>query len=176
MLNLKLLPVDAAYITFPSPVGPLTLIGSNQGLHYVMWATELNSSRAALAKLKLEERHPVLQRAKRQLEEYFAGQRTEFDLPLAPHGTDFQKRAWLALRKIPYGKTISYLQQANQLGDGKKARAVGTANSRNPISIIVPCHRVIATSGALSGFGGGIENKRRLLDIEKGSKAAALVN
>jgi methylated-DNA-[protein]-cysteine S-methyltransferase len=84
-------------------------------------------------------------------------------------GTPFQKKAWNQLRKIPYGKTVSYVEQATALGDSKKARAVGTANSRNPIGIIVPCHRVIAKSGALSGFGGGVSNKKYLLELERAS-------
>jgi methylated-DNA-[protein]-cysteine S-methyltransferase len=102
----------------------------------------------------------------RQLREYFAGTRTEFDLPLDPIGTDFQRGAWTVLRSIPYGRTMSYGEQARAMGDANKARAVGAANGRNPISVIVPCHRVVATSGALTGFAGGLSSKEWLLRHE----------
>jgi methylated-DNA-[protein]-cysteine S-methyltransferase len=102
-----------------------------------------------------------------QLDEYFAGRRREFDLPLDPVGTEFQRSAWNVLRTIPYGATMSYGEQAAALGDAKKARAVGSANGRNPLSIVVPCHRVIGTSGKLTGFAGGIEAKRYLLEMER---------
>ena len=102
-----------------------------------------------------------------QLDEYFAGEREEFDLPLDPVGTDFQQSAWMALRTIPYGTTVSYGEQAARMGDRRKARAVGAANGRNPISIVVPCHRVVASNGALTGFAGGIDTKAWLLDHEQ---------
>lgn len=101
-----------------------------------------------------------------QLEEYFAGDRQDFDLPIAPRGTEFQLRAWDALRTIPYGQTRSYGEQAAMLGDRGLARAVGLANNRNPISIVVPCHRVIGADGSLVGYGGGLATKRFLLDLE----------
>ena len=103
----------------------------------------------------------------RQLEEYFDGSRTEFDVPLAPEGTPFQQQAWSVLRSIPFGATMSYGEQAAALGDRKRARAVGAANGRNPIPIIVPCHRVVGSNGHLTGFGGGIESKAWLLDHER---------
>ena len=104
-----------------------------------------------------------------QLDEYFAGDRTEFDVPLDPVGTDFQLKAWLALRAIPYGQTRTYGEQARVIGSPNAVRAVGSANGRNPISIIVPCHRVIGSDGSLTGFGGGLEAKRYLLDLESGA-------
>lgn len=110
---------------------------------------------------------PVLQEAQRQLAEYFAGTRREFDLPLHTSGTEFQELCWAALRRIPYGQTISYGQQAKNIGRPKAVRAVGGANHRNPISILIPCHRVIGASGALTGYGGGIDMKEWLLRHEQ---------
>jgi methylated-DNA-[protein]-cysteine S-methyltransferase len=103
---------------------------------------------------------------KRQLGEYFRGERKKFDLKLAPEGTPFQLAAWKQLRRIPYGKTISYGEQARRMGNPKAARAAGAANRENPISIIVPCHRVIGADGKLTGYGGGLGKKKRLLDLE----------
>ncbi len=103
---------------------------------------------------------------RKQLAEYFRGERRKFDLKLAPEGTPFQLAAWRQLRRIPYGKTISYGEQARRMGNPKAARAVGAANGENPISIIVPCHRVIGADGWLTGFGGGLGKKKRLLDLE----------
>ncbi len=103
---------------------------------------------------------------KRQLGEYFRGERREFDLELAPEGTPFQLAAWRELRRIPYGRTISYGEQARRMGRPKAARAVGAANGRNPISIIVPCHRVVGADGSLTGFGGGLDVKKKLLALE----------
>lgn len=166
---MKTLPADAVYTKINSPVGSLLLIASLNGLHAILWDKDLEETecRAVVAKLKKSDRHPVLLKAVKQLREYFSGERITFDLPLVMDGTVFQKKAWRQLTKIPYGKTISYREQAKGLGDVKKARAVGTANSRNPISIVVPCHRVIASNGSLSGFGGGIENKKFLLELEQ---------
>ena len=103
-----------------------------------------------------------------QLEEYFAGKRKRFDLPLNPQGTDFQKSVWKALLDIPYGKTRSYKEIAKATGNPKACRAVGMANNKNPIWIVIPCHRVIGTDGTLTGYGGGLTMKQRLLDLEKG--------
>ena len=111
--------------------------------------------------------HAVLQQAADELGEYFAGTRVDFDVPLDPRGTAFQLAAWSALRAIPYGETVSYGEQAKRLGDPGKARAVGAANGRNPLPIIVPCHRVVGSNGHLTGFGGGIETKAWLLDHEQ---------
>jgi methylated-DNA-[protein]-cysteine S-methyltransferase len=102
-----------------------------------------------------------------QLQEYFAGKRQRFSLQLAPEGTPFQLRVWQELRNIPYGETISYGELARRIGKPNASRAVGTANGRNPLSIVVPCHRVIGANGTLTGFGGGLENKRTLLALER---------
>ena len=112
-----------------------------------------------------------LEPAATQLGEYFAGERTAFDLELSPEGTDFQRRVWAMLREIPYGKTTTYGSLANELGNPKTVRAVGLANGRNPIAVIIPCHRVIGADGSLTGFGGGLERKRALLDLEAGVKS-----
>jgi len=111
--------------------------------------------------------HAVLNQTKLQLEEYFSGRRTQFDLPLAAKGTDFQQSVWQALCKIPYGETWSYQQLADEIGNPKAVRAVGLANGKNPISVIVPCHRVIGKNGKLTGYAGGVETKEKLLQLER---------
>jgi len=168
---LKNLPQDAVYTTLKSPVGELFLVASKEGLHALLWECDMKekSCRDLFQNLKRDDKHSLLQKAISQLKEYFKGERRDFDLQLAPHGTVFQMKAWRELSKIPYGETISYAEQASRVGDSKKARAVGTANSRNPISIVVPCHRVIAKSGALSGFGGGVPTKKFLIELENRS-------
>lgn len=113
---------------------------------------------------------PLLAEACKQLDEYFAGNRTQFDLPLLLEGTDFQRKAWTTLCNIPYGETVSYGEEARRMGMPKAVRAVGGANHANPIAIIVPCHRVIAASGKLCGYGGGVERKAKLLALEKAHK------
>jgi methylated-DNA-[protein]-cysteine S-methyltransferase len=158
-----------AYVTatVPSPVGPLTLLVSDAGLRAVLWPTEAPGERVSWPDDTREEPgHPVLRLASEQLDEYFAGRRRTFDVPLDLHGTPFQIKAWRLLAAVPYGSTVSYRQQALLLGDPNKARAVGAANGRNPVSIILPCHRVVGASGALTGFAGGLEAKRSLLEFE----------
>lgn len=159
----KNLPRDAVRDVMKTPVGELTLVASAAGLHVVTW------DRDELDAVPRDAKHPVIVATKRELSEYFAGERKTFDVPLAPLGTPFQLRAWRELSKIPYGKTISYVEQAVRVGDAKRARAVGGANGKNPIAIVVPCHRVIAKDGGLGGFGGGLANKRLLLELEKRS-------
>ena len=110
---------------------------------------------------------PTLRKAAQELSEYFAGNRKEFDIPLNPKGTDFQKSVWNALCTIPYGKTMSYGQVAAQIGNPKASRAVGMANNKNPIPILIPCHRVIGANGKLVGYGGGIWMKQKLLELEQ---------
>ena len=155
-------------ITMDSPVGELRIIAGERGLRAVLWGAEDAARIASIDEADLvEERTPLLDRAVAQLQEYFAGTRREFDLPLDPLGTPFQQSAWLVLRTIPYGKTISYGQQALQLGDPNKARAVGAANGKNPLSIVVPCHRVIGSGGQLTGFAAGLDVKSWLLDHER---------
>lgn len=157
------LPSDAVFDELDSPVGRLAIVASREGVHAIAWP-RANDDLSAVA--RREPDHAVIAETRKQLREYFAGKRKDFDLPLAPRGTKFQMRAWKELRKIPYGSTISYGEQARRVGDERMARAVGTANGSNPISIVVPCHRVIAKSGSLAGFGGGLENKKYLLELE----------
>jgi methylated-DNA-[protein]-cysteine S-methyltransferase len=160
-----------------SPTGPLTLVASDRGLRAVLWLhTELPSPYVPAGATVIDGPDPgeAIDAAAAQLDEYFAGTRTEFDLPLDMVGTDFQVSAWNALCTIPFGETVSYGEQARRLGDLRKARAVGAANGRNPIPIIVPCHRVVGANGSLTGFGGGIETKAWLLDHERRVWAAQL--
>jgi len=149
---------------YESPIGPFMLA----------------SNGAALTQLAFENaRHPqaehplgadaVLDQAKRELDLYFAGKLKAFAVPVAPQGTLFQRKAWAALQQIPYGATRSYGQQAATIGSPAASRAVGAANGRNPIAVIIPCHRVIGAGGGLTGFGGGIERKKFLLDLEQGA-------
>ena len=165
------LPTDCVYATLDSPVGNLWLFAGDEGLYGVLWDMDFveEAAKEKLSRLERVLSHPVIDRAKIQLEEYFEGRRKDFDLPLVMLGTEFQKRAWQALIEIPYGETVSYEEQAIKLGGKNKARAVGSANSRNPISIIVPCHRVIGKTGSLHGFASGPERKRFLLDLELGA-------
>ena len=149
-----------------SPVGALKLVAHDQALVAVMWDNE-DHKRVRLAKPLEHHQHPMLQRVKKQLEEYFVGQRQQFDLPLDFQGTDFQQQVWKALLTIPYGETRSYKEIALQIGNEKAVRAVGAANGKNPISIIAPCHRVIGSSGALVGFAGGLDKKQILLSLEQ---------
>ena len=146
-----------------SPVGPLMLAADESGLRHIEFR---------------DNRHPadradwhggssdVLDAAEAQLREYFAGQRRTFDLPLSPQGTDFQRTVWQELARIPYGATISYAQLAQRVGNASAMRAVGAANGRNPLPIVLPCHRVIGADGSLTGFGGGLPTKEFLLRLE----------
>lgn len=149
----------------PSPVGELTLIASDTGLVAVLWEND-DPLRVKLGDMDDDVDHPVLVAARTQLTEYFAGQRRAFDLPLDFRGTDFQKSVWAQLLAIPFGETRSYGEIAVALGSPTASRAVGAANGRNPISIIAPCHRVVGTSGALTGFAGGLQAKAFLLRHE----------
>lgn len=152
--------------TFDSPVGPLTLVASDAGLRAVLWPTE-RAGRVPLGEaLTQDADHPVLVTACVQLAEYFAGARTDFDVPLDLRGSDLDRAVWAALDGIPFGTTASYGQQALRLGRPTAARAVGAAIGRNPVSIVLPCHRVVAANGNLTGFAGGLETKRFLLDHE----------
>jgi methylated-DNA-[protein]-cysteine S-methyltransferase len=150
-----------------SPIGTLTLIADDDALTEVRFPGEGAAHDLTTDRVVDAVDHPVLRQAAAELDEYFAGHRVDFDVPLDPRGTDFQLAAWQALRTIPYGETVSYGEQAKRLGDPGKARAVGAANGRNPLPIIVPCHRVVGANGHLTGFGGGIETKAWLLDHEQ---------
>ena len=161
--------MQLVYMYMDSPVGALKLVAHDQALVAVMWDNE-DHKRVRLAELIEDRQHPMLLRVKKQLEQYFTGQRQQFDLPLDFQGTDFQQQVWQALLTIPYGEKRSYKDIAVQIGNEKAVRAVGAANGRNPISIIAPCHRVIGSSGALVGFAGGLDKKQILLSLEQ-SKA-----
>jgi methylated-DNA-[protein]-cysteine S-methyltransferase len=148
-----------------SPVGRLTLVATDDAVAAILWENE-TPDRVRLNIVSEDDNHPVLLEAERQLHEYFAGKRTRFDLKLDFAGTDFQKKVWHALLTIPFGETRSYAQIATQIGSPKAVRAVGAANGKNPISIVAPCHRVIGSSGELTGFAGGLEAKAHLLRLE----------
>ena len=153
--------------TFDSRVGELTLVATDQGLRAVKWPVEKVGRLPLPEEMISNPDHPVLKAARIQLEEYFAEERKEFNLPLDLRGTDFQKSAWLALASMPFGETASYGEQAARIGRPRAVRAIGAANGRNPISIILPCHRVVGANGDLTGFAGGIETKRDLLAFER---------
>jgi methylated-DNA-[protein]-cysteine S-methyltransferase len=141
-------------------------VSSANGLRAILWEDE--EGRVPLeADMSEEPNDPILAAARQQLEEYFGGRRTDFDLPLDPVGTPFQLSVWKILRAIPFGETITYGEQARRLGDPNKARAAGAANGKNPLSIVVPCHRVIGANGSLTGFAGGLEAKDWLLSHER---------
>lgn len=148
-----------------SPIGPLTLVGADG----VLGGLYMDAHRHAPDSSAFGPRTTSgFAAAAEQLAEYFAGGRTEFTVPLQPAGTEFQRQVWAALRAIPYGQTCSYAQLTTALGrDATRIRAVGAANGRNPLSIVVPCHRVIGSDGSLTGYGGGLERKRFLLDLER---------
>lgn len=151
-----------------SPVGPLTITASDRGLRAIAFPARDDHDVPVPVGRIVDGPNAVTAAAADQLGEYFAGRRREFDLPLDPVGTDFQLKVWHVLRTIPYGRTMSYGEQAARLGDARKARAVGAANGRNPIPIVVPCHRVVGSTGKLTGFAGGLDVKARLLDHERG--------
>ncbi|HEX2548323.1 MAG TPA: methylated-DNA--[protein]-cysteine S-methyltransferase [Gammaproteobacteria bacterium] len=155
---------DAVYDQFESPMGLLTIIASPTNLYAVLWENEYQNM---WIKLKIEKNNKVIIETINQLTEYFQGKRKIFDLPLTMHGTEFQLKTWEILQKIPYASTMTYAEQAEKLGNKNKARAVGAANSLNPLSIIVPCHRVIGANGKLTGFRGGLSQKKFLLELEK---------
>ena len=149
-----------------SPVGKLKLVASDKGLVAILWEKD-SPRRVRLSELVADDRHPMLVETERQLGEYFAGKRKAFSVALDLRGTRFQKDVWESLLAIPYGETRTYGQLAKQLGNPRATRAVGAANGRNPVSIIVPCHRVIGSSGKLTGFASGLETKAQLLTLEK---------
>ena len=153
------------YKRMQSPVGTLTLVATDEGLAAILWPND----RPLRVRLNLEAEengHPVLVETERQLEEYFAGRRKQFALKMDVSGTAFQRKVWNALLTIPFGETRSYRQIAEQIGNPRAVRAVGAANGRNPLSIVAPCHRVVGSTGALTGFAGGLDVKARLLAFE----------
>ena len=153
------------YKTMPSPVGKLTLVANDRGLAAILWEND-DPKRVPLHPLQEREDHPMLLEAEKQLGAYFAGRLKKFSLKLDFAGTEFQKKVWHALLTIPFGETRSYAQIATQVGSPKAVRAVGSANGKNPISIVAPCHRVIGSNGKLTGFAGGLPAKELLLRLE----------
>ncbi len=154
------------YKSMSSPVGRITLVADDTALISLTWGDDFQKSDENFYQQDKKGQHPILVKAQDQLKEYFAGKRKFFDLPLDTQGTDFQKSVWSELLNIPYGKYISYGEQAKRLGRPKAQRAVGAANGKNPIGIIIPCHRVLGSSGCLTGFAAGLKVKRKLLELE----------
>jgi methylated-DNA-[protein]-cysteine S-methyltransferase len=153
------------YCEYASPLGVLQLVASEHGMRGIYF-DEHRHFKGKGGDWRHEPAHACLTQTARQLQEYFAGTRMEFDVPLDLQGTPFQQSVWKELQAIPYGSTISYAQQAQRLGKPLATRAVGAANGRNPVSIIVPCHRVVGAGGAVTGYAGGLERKRALLALE----------
>ena len=149
-----------------TPVGELTLVASDRGLRAILWPDSPINGKSITVRPRPKPDHPILRSAAKQLDEYFAGTRTRFDLPLDLEGTRFQLAAWQSLADIPFGATTTYGRQAAALGTPTASRAVGAANGANPVCIVLPCHRVIGADGSLTGFGGGLHIKQWLLDHE----------
>lgn len=151
---------------YKSPVGPLHIVADDKAIRAILFGSK------GINKYKVEgdglipKETPLLKKTYKQLDEYFAGKRKDFDLPLNPQGTEFQMKAWRGLQSIPFGKTISYQELAKKIKNPKAIRAVGGANNKNPICIVIPCHRVIGKDGRLVGFGGGLPTKEHLLKLE----------
>jgi len=154
-----------AYKTVKTPVGQLNLVASDLGLAAILWEHD-DPKRVRLSPLAEDKNHPILLETERQLNDYFDGKRKIFLLKFAPSGTAFQKEVWQVLSTIPFGETRSYADIARQINQPKAVRAVGAANGKNPLSIVVPCHRVIGANGKLTGFAGGLETKAFLLAFE----------
>jgi methylated-DNA-[protein]-cysteine S-methyltransferase len=155
------------YRTCDSPIGPLLLAGDERGLRFLLFG---NGRRPVGAEPDWEPDRGLLKHATGQLTAYFEGKLRAFEVPVSPVGTTFQQRVWAELQRIPYGETISYAELAKRLGNPKAVRAVGLANGSNPISIIIPCHRVIGSNGSLVGYGGGLPIKQALLALERGQR------
>lgn len=154
-----------SFKSMDSPVGTLTLVANGNALAAILWEND-TPGRVPLGELVEEPDVPVLQQAEQQLREYFSGKRQEFSIKMEFSGTEFQRKVWAALTKIPFGDTRSYTDIANQIGHPGAVRAVGAANGKNPISIMAACHRVIGANGKLTGFAGGLEAKAYLLNLE----------
>ena len=164
---------NLCYEDMDSPVGKLRLIASDEALVGVWFEQGRDAARGAAGLTRKST--PILTRARAQLEEYFAGKRRNFDLPLEPRGTEFQRRVWRRLSQIAYGDTTTYGALAHELGNPKGSRAVGLANGSNPIPIVIPCHRVIGADGSLTGFGGGLATKAALLELENSATQPRLL-
>lgn len=152
---------------FDAPFGRLDLVASDAGLRYLMFADEAHPKPLAGLDIRPGATHRVLEDAVRQLDEYFAGRRRQFEIDLDLRGTQFQVSAWKALALVPFGRTASYAEQAASIGRPKATRAIGAANGRNPVAVVLPCHRIVGSDGSLTGFGGGLHVKQWLLDHER---------
>lgn len=155
------------HTTVDSPVGPLTLVAEGDSLTGLYMTDQRHRPAEETFGGPADPEDPPFAAAIGQLKAYFAGERTDFDLPLRLSGTPFQRRVWQELRQIPYGETISYGELAERVGNPAASRAVGMANGRNPVGIIVPCHRVVGANGSLTGYGGGLGRKEQLLALER---------
>ena len=162
--------------TCEAPFGVVTVIGSDLGIRYVLFSNDAHPKPLERLHISDSEIHDSVNDAVTQLDEYFNGARRDFELPLDLQGTEFQVAAWNALAEIPYGRTASYGQQAASIGRPKAVRAIGGANGRNPVAIVLPCHRIVGADGSLTGFGGGIEVKKWLLDHEQSTLRSAASN
>lgn len=158
-------PASISFLKMKSPLGDLYLLEKNQKLAAIFFEKDWKDYFKTQSDLE-ESKEKVLLQTKKQLEEYFKGKRKNFDVPLQLEGTEFQIQAWKTLLKIPFGKTVSYKEQAKMAGKGKAIRAIGSANGCNQIPIIIPCHRVLASSGGLGGYSGGLKIKEYLLALE----------
>jgi methylated-DNA-[protein]-cysteine S-methyltransferase len=158
-----------SHVTVPSPVGPLTIVAAGGKITGLYMDAQRHAPEPESFGLPADPAEEPFAAAAAQLRAYFDGGLTEFDLPLSPVGTEFQRRVWAGLRAIPYGETVSYGELASRLGSPAASRAVGLANGKNPIAIVVPCHRVIGADGSLTGYGGGLDRKQFLLALERGS-------
>ena len=165
--------MTTTYHDFDTPIGTLRLVGGEDSVDRIDLPNRAAEPPDAAWQLANGALPAALAEAKRQIEEYFAGDRREFDLPLALEGTEFQRRVWAELRRIPFGETISYGELAARIGKPTASRAVGAANGCNPASVVVPCHRVISHDGKLGGYGGGLPVKQALLDLERRAGAGA---
>ncbi len=163
-----------AHVTVPSPVGPLTIVAEDGKITGLYMDAQRHAPGPAAFGLAADPADEPFAAAAAQLQAYFDGELTQFDLPLSPAGTQFQRRVWAGLLAIPYGETVSYGELARRLGSPAASRAVGLANGKNPIAIVVPCHRVIGTDGSLTGYGGGLDRKRFLLALERSASQDAL--
>jgi len=156
---------------FDTPIGTLTLVASDDGVSRVLFDGQTPGQVGLASDLPVIDDDPVLLAAEAQIHEYFAGDRKDFDLPLDLHGTEFQVEAWRALASVPYGETTSYGEQAERIGRPGAFRAVGAANGKNPVPIILPCHRIVGANGSLTGFAGGLELKQWLLSMEQNQQS-----
>ncbi|MEO7741494.1 MAG: methylated-DNA--[protein]-cysteine S-methyltransferase [Usitatibacter sp.] len=153
------------YARFASPLGPVIAIADDDGIRHVDFVGAKYERRVAREWIE-DPANPALRACGSQLAEYFAGTRTRFDLPLAPRGSQFQQRVWGEIARVPYGETISYAELARRAGAPGKARAAGAATGRNPVGVVIPCHRIVGSDGSLTGYAGGLERKRELLELE----------